>query len=109
MHFCLLLTGRPSAPNDLKVTKVTERSATLQWRPPNKDGGSAIKQYVIEKRDTSRRTYTQVGTTQGCEFKVPHLSEGTEYVFQVSAENDVGLGEAAELYQGIVAKSPYGT
>ena len=104
----VLVLGRPSVPTDLKVTKVTENSVTLTWEPPETDGGSRITQYVIEKRDPYRHGYTQVGTTKSLDFKVGRLVEGNEYVFQVSAENDVGIGDAAELSQGITAKSPFG-
>ena len=51
--------------------------------------------------------YTQVGETENCEFKVTRLFEGNEYVFQVTAENDIGIGEPAELSQGITPESPF--
>ena len=35
------------------------------------------------------------------------LVEGTQYTFQVSAENEIGVGEAAELAQGISTKSEF--
>ncbi len=109
IHVCfLVVTGRPSAPEGLKVTKVSDNSVTLKWSAPARDGGCPVKGYVVEKRDTFKRVYTQVGKTAMCEFRVPRLVAGNEYVFQVSAENDVGVGEAAELSQGVEAKSAFG-
>lgn len=101
------VTGRPSMPQDLHVDKVKENSVVLKWSPPETDGGAKVKGYVIEKRDAHRRTYTHVGSTKNTEFKVMRLVEGQEYTFQVSAENDVGVSEPAELTQGVTAKSPY--
>lgn len=107
LNIKVVVTGRPSAPQNLAVKRVTENSAILAWDAPRTDGGSAIKQYVIEKRDARRYGYTHVGSTRSCEFKVGRLVEGQEYTFQVSAENDVGVGQAAELTQAVTAKSPY--
>ena len=100
--------GRPGAPKDFAVTSVTENTVTLKWSPPESDGGREITGYIVEKRDPHRRAYTQVGRTGACEFKVTRLVAGNEYVFQVSAENQVGVGEPAELSHGVVAKSPFG-
>ena len=58
--FQIVVLGKPSAPQDLKVNKVMENSVTLKWSEPRKDGGSKITGYIIEKRDTSRHTYSQV-------------------------------------------------
>ena len=41
-------------------------------------------------------------------LQVGRLVEGNQYVFQVSAENSVGVGEPAELSQSITTKSPFG-
>jgi hypothetical protein len=64
---------------------------------------------VIEKREPSKSTYIPVGTTSPdtTQFRVIRLVAGNEYVLQVSAENEVGVGEPAELSQGITAKSPF--
>ncbi|ELT96022.1 hypothetical protein CAPTEDRAFT_139799 [Capitella teleta] len=99
--------GKPSPPQNLKVKEVTQNSVKLTWSPPAEDGGSSIISYHVEKRDPKRKMYTQVGETESCEFKVTRLFEGNEYVFQVTAENDIGIGEPAELSQGITPQSPY--
>ena len=87
---------------------MTENSVSLKWSPPQTDGGCALIGYVVEKRDHNRRMYMPVGRCAGCEMKVTRLAHGNQYVFQVSAENEVGVGEPAELSHGVVAKSPFG-
>ena len=101
--------GRPSMPRSLTVTEVTDTSVSLRWSRPETDGGKPITRYVVEKRDPAKSTYIPVGTTSdtGSEFRVIRLVAGNEYVLRVSAENEVGVGEPAELSQGITAKSPY--
>ena len=67
------------------------------------------RRYVVEKRDPAKSVYVPVGTTAdtATEFRVIRLVAGNEYVLRVSAENEVGVGEPAELSHGITAKSPY--
>ena len=97
-------------PRNLTVTEVTDSSVSLRWSRPETDGGKPITRYIVEKRDPAKSTYIPVGTTSDhcCEFRVIRLVAGNEYVLRVSAENEVGVGEPAELSQGITAKSPYG-
>ena len=101
------VTGRPTVPRDLTVKKVTDSYAVLAWETPEQDGGSDITGYVIEKRDTRRMAYVHVGSTKSREFKVTRLVEGQEYTFQVSAENDVGVGPPAELVHAVTAKTEH--
>ncbi len=101
------VTGVPSAPIGLNFTDVRETSVTLRWEPPKNDGGSKVTGYLIEKRDPFRSSYTRVGTTKDTQFNITRLVEGSNYLFQVSAENDVGIGESAELTQSIKVKSPH--
>jgi len=96
-------------PRNLTVAEVTDTSVSLRWSRPESDGGKPITRYVVEKRDPAKSTYIPVGTTSEstCEFRVIRLVAGNEYVLRVSAENEVGMGDPAELSQGITAKSPY--
>jgi len=96
-------------PRSLTVTEVTDTSVSLRWTRPETDGGKPITRYIIEKRDPAKSTYIPIGTTTDnvCEFRVIRLVAGNEYVLRVSAENEVGVGDPAELSQGITAKSPY--
>ena len=87
---------------------MSAESCTLHWQPPKDNGGSDIKQYIIEKREANRRTWNKIGTTAELEFVAPKLVEKNQYVFRVFAENDVGIGEAVELTEPVVAKNTFG-
>ena len=80
---------------------------TLTWSKPKDDGGSPITEYVIEKREALRMMWKSVGSTSDTEFTVGRLTEGTQYVFRVAAENKVGVGAFVETSKGIAAKSPH--
>lgn len=97
--FKLTVLDKPEAPKDLKINNISEDSITLSWLPPDNDGGSAIKGYVIEKREASRRTWQKAGTTRDNKFAVDSLIEGQPYYFQVRAENEFGLGEPVQITQ----------
>lgn len=77
---------------------MTESTADLKWKPPEKDGGTPVTSYIIESRPSNRSTWTQVGKVKGDEtsFTVPDLKIGTEYKFQVIAVNAEGLSVPLE-------------
>uniref|UniRef100_A0A3B4AC97 Titin n=1 Tax=Periophthalmus magnuspinnatus TaxID=409849 RepID=A0A3B4AC97_9GOBI len=67
----------PSAPINLKVQEITNQSVTLAWEPPLLDGGSKIKNYIVEKRESTRKTYAAVVTNcHALSWKVEPLQEG---------------------------------
>uniref|UniRef100_A0A3P8SY05 Titin n=1 Tax=Amphiprion percula TaxID=161767 RepID=A0A3P8SY05_AMPPE len=83
----------PSAPVNLKVKEITNQSVTLVWEPPLLDGGSKIKNYIIEKRESTRKTYAAVVTNcHALSWKIEPLQEGCSYYFRVLAENAHGVG-----------------
>lgn len=92
---------------DLRASEVKEDSVTLTWSKPKDNGGAPITEYVIEKREALRMMWKSVGSTSDTDYKVPRLTEGTQYVFRVAASNKVGVGIYEELSKSIAAKSPH--
>lgn len=83
----------PDAPVNLKVKEITNQSVTLAWEPPLLDGGSKIKNYIVEKRESTRKTYAAVITNcHALSWKIEPLQEGCSYYFRVLAENAHGVG-----------------
>uniref|UniRef100_H2YLF8 Titin n=1 Tax=Ciona savignyi TaxID=51511 RepID=H2YLF8_CIOSA len=105
----LAVVNKPTPPRDLDVKEVTHEHVLLTWEAPEDDGGSELLNYVIEKRDISRMMWTTVNSTSlKTEFRISKLSEGSEYVFRVMAENNQGCSNPAET-QGVVVKDRYRT
>lgn len=60
---CLRVSAPPTAPASLRLTSITKDSVTLAWEAPERDGGSALTGYIIEKRDPAHAGgWTTVGT-----------------------------------------------
>jgi len=105
-----MLTDKPSAPQNLRVTAVNKDSVTLAWDEPDHNGGAPVKRYVVEKADVKRGVFSEAGDTDPAtrQFKVGKLLEGNDYMFRVSAENEIGQGKPASLAEPVTAKLPFG-
>uniref|UniRef100_A0A674F3Z8 Titin n=1 Tax=Salmo trutta TaxID=8032 RepID=A0A674F3Z8_SALTR len=88
-----LILDTPSAPINLKVKDITGESVTLTWDAPVLDGGAKIRNYIVEKRESTRKAYAAVVTNcHKLSYKVENLQEGCNYYFRVLAENEHGVG-----------------
>uniref|UniRef100_A0A665TAP5 Titin n=1 Tax=Echeneis naucrates TaxID=173247 RepID=A0A665TAP5_ECHNA len=87
--------GPPDGP--LEVKGVTAEKCYLHWNHPSHDGGASISHYIIEKRETSRLSWTMVEPKiQAISYKITKLLPGNEYIFRVTAVNKYGVGEPLE-------------
>lgn len=100
----------PGPPVSVKFGDVYADHIKLSWEPPITDGGSAIINYIVDKRETSRANWAQVTSkisAQQTDYSVEKLIEGREYQFRIHAENKYGVGDPI-LTNPIVAKNPFG-
>lgn len=99
----------PGAPASAKYIEVCATSIKMSWEPPLKDGGAAISNYIVDKRETSRANWAQVcAKIKGnvLEFNVEKLIEGHEYQFRIRAENMWGVGDP-HITSPVIAKNPF--
>lgn len=98
----------PSPPRWLEVINITKNTADLKWTVPEKDGGSPITNYIVEKRDVRRKGWQTVDTTvKDTKCTVTPLTEGSLYVFRVAAENAIGQSDYCEVEDSVLAKDTF--
>uniref|UniRef100_A0A4W6E432 Fibronectin type-III domain-containing protein n=1 Tax=Lates calcarifer TaxID=8187 RepID=A0A4W6E432_LATCA len=97
----------PGAPLNLMVKDIKRESVTLTWEPPLIDGGARIKNYLVEKRESTRKVYSNVDNKcTKTSYRITGLTEGTIYYFRVLAENEFGMGLAAETEDAVRTSEP---
>uniref|UniRef100_A0A7N8XK05 Titin n=1 Tax=Mastacembelus armatus TaxID=205130 RepID=A0A7N8XK05_9TELE len=66
------------------------------------DGGVKIKNYIVEKRESTRKAYATVSANcHQTTFTVYQLLEGCNYYFRVLAENQYGIGLPIETGESV--------
>ena len=105
----MLRVGKPSEPTNVYIDRVSvlpEILITFRWSAPERTGGFPITSYNIEVLAADETTIqrTTIQQSKNCvvtEFKQAGLEVGKEYIFRVSASNERGTGEYAELKKSI--------
>ena len=113
--------GTLSARSDAIIPKTTPGSPTgvtptrqnsqvlLSWSAPASNGGSALTDYIIEYSSDSGSnwlTFTDSVSTS-TSTTVTGLSNGTGYVFRVSAKNVVGPGSPSSTSNEAIPIAPF--
>ncbi|KAK2727242.1 hypothetical protein QYM36_007920 [Artemia franciscana] len=99
------IRDRPDPPSSLKVEDVTYDSLILSWQPPSWDGGSAIMNYTVEKRDSPTSSWELACSTAFPIASIEELSPSRSYHFRVYAENIHGSSDASEIASTVTSKS----
>lgn len=109
-EFALFFVEVPSAPvGPLEISDINKTNAKLSWKSSEKDGGSPITGYIIEKREGWKSTFTEAGKVKPnvTTFELTGLKDGEEYFVQVKAVNNVGQSKPLDVDASFKAKSPY--
>lgn len=110
MTHYILLTVKPGSPGKIKASNVTPDSVTLTWSAPNDDGGSPVKKYIIEAKDGRTGEWAVVADVPSkvSQKTIQDLEEGVNYMFRISAVNDIGQGRPTNLDKSIRPMRPLG-
>lgn len=77
----------------IDISKITEESCTLDWKPPVEDGGDDISHYIVERRDTNRLNWVIMhAECKELTCSITGLFKNTEYLFRVRGVNKYGAG-----------------
>ena len=101
----------PSAPTGpLSVGNIIKDSVTLEWEKPSDCGGTEVTNYIVEKREASRRSWTKISmSVTRTKLVVQGLLPDEQYMFRVAAENVIGVGPFLDTKIPIVSRDPMGT
>jgi predicted phage tail protein len=93
-------TGPADVPGPVTIEALPgDGSATVNWTPPDSDGGSPVTGYNVYVATTSGAELLPVNASPipsaVTSFPVTGLTNGTTYYFLVKAVNDVGEGSAS--------------
>lgn len=108
--FKLRVLDRPGPPEPpITLTDVSRHQITLCWNPPTDNGGSDITKYVIERCETSTQIFVEIAQSAATAFRYvdQNVTENCEYIYRVSAVNEIGTSEPA-ISNTVVARASYG-
>jgi predicted secreted protein with PEFG-CTERM motif len=85
--------GTPSQPVGFTAVAISPTSASLNWSPPQNNGGAHITGYEVDYRIAPSSTYTSLATLGNVTtFTHSNLITGKTYIYRVSAINSNGTG-----------------
>ena len=101
----LKITEVPSPPRGpIETTGMTNTSFTLKWRPSEKNGGTKIIEYIVEIRETSKKVWKMIGSTNGNDtlLEIENLIKKKAYDFRITARNKAGTSQPWVTEESIV-------
>ncbi|KAJ7999338.1 hypothetical protein DPEC_G00193350 [Dallia pectoralis] len=103
-HYVLSLSNAAGKKDIMVNVKVLDRPGP----PEEKDGGTEIDGYIVEKRDKEGIRWTRCNkrSLSDVRFRCTGLTEGHSYEFRVTAENSAGVGVPSEPTRYIKACDP---
>ncbi|KAM6977602.1 immunoglobulin-like and fibronectin type III domain-containing protein 1, partial [Aplochiton taeniatus] len=94
----LVVLDKPTAPQG--PVEIAESSATcidIKWRPPKDDGGSPIKNYIMERQQVGRNTWKKIGEIPGVSsYRDTDVDHGRKYCYRIRALTEEGISDMME-------------
>jgi len=98
--------GQPQGP--MEITDISGSEMTINWQAPRHDGGKAISQYIVDKKEEKATKWDEVAKVEGdkLSYTVPMLSKGLKYCFRVRAVNEEGESKALTSVATVASGPP---
>ncbi|XP_074427463.1 myosin-binding protein C, fast-type-like, partial [Larus michahellis] len=95
-----------SEPTHLALDDVTDTTATLKWRPPERVGAGGIDGYRVEycRQGEDQWVPAHAGLVERCGFTVRGLPTGEKLLFRVLGVNIAGPSPPATLAQPVTIR-----
>ncbi|XP_035779466.1 twitchin-like isoform X8 [Anopheles albimanus] len=99
----------PSQPPKPEIKDWDANSVTIQWNPPKSDGGAAITEYIVQKKEKDSPYWSNAGRVPGIkrDLQIPDLATETEYEFRVIAVNAAGESEPSDASDAVLTRSRF--
>lgn len=99
-------TTAPGAPTNVVATAGTGQ-ATVTWTAPSSNGGATIVNYVVEHSSNGGKNWTKVSSplSSSTTRTVSNLTNGTSYVFRVTAQNVKGSSSPAVSQSAVTPRT----
>ena len=100
----------PDAPVNLEVVEVSRSHISIEWQPPRSDGGTPVRGYVVERRQSYSTRFVRIahGLTYNTYYRDNNVYEGVDYEYRVAAENEAGEGPHSNPVGPVIAREPFG-
>jgi hypothetical protein len=71
LRYEIFLSDKPSPPKGpAHVEWRSDDCVELKWLAPDSDGGAAISDYIVERREVGKKSWKQVGTSTLCVIEI---------------------------------------
>lgn len=102
--FTLLLCYFSDPPDNpigpLKISNILHTEVTLSWKPPDNRGGLRLTGYIVEKRENKWVEVAMIAPEK-TECLVQGLTAGSQYYFQVRANNSKGSSRGLQTVKPV--------
>lgn len=109
----LRIIDPPSQPAAPVITDKSTSSVSLSWTPPEKDGGSPVKGYIVEVQDEGSHEWRRINTPDKLiltnAYTVSGLKENKKCRFRIVAVNAAGESEPSPRTSDVIVQDILGT
>lgn len=104
MSIDVKVLDRPDKPQSVTSSNQSPNDILVKWETPLRDGGKPITGYIVEKRESDKRIWQHVATTDSKNLQIvaPNLSRQVPYFFRIMAQNEIGISEPAETDRSVI-------